>query len=76
MRIRPYLKYEHFGTNIDVFRLQFYRLAADNQEYCFTKYLKMFFFLTFTFEPRQFFLQIPIKNSWGFQTNFKHFVSF
>jgi len=39
----------------------FYGLAADCQEYCFTKV----FFSKFIFDPKQFFGQIRIKSSWG-----------
>jgi len=48
----------------------FYGLAADRQEYCFTKDFCLFFFffffffllfLNFIFEPQQLFFQIRVK---------------
>jgi len=44
----------------------FYGLAADRQEYCFTKVFFIYFilfFLKFFFEPQQLFFQIRVKNS-------------
>jgi len=47
--------------------LIYYGLAADRQEYCFTKEFFFFFFLLlflkFIFEPQQLFFQLRIKNS-------------
>jgi len=49
--------------------VDFYGLAADRQEYCFTKdFLFLFFFffllfLKFIFEPQQLLFQIRVKNS-------------
>jgi len=45
----------------------FYGLAADRQEYCFTKdiFFIFLFFLKFIFEPKPLFFQIRIENSLG-----------
>jgi len=44
-----------FSPITDAFSVSFYGLAADRQEYCFTKDFFFVFFLKFIFEPKNLF---------------------